>query len=152
MDVPNKEAVLASSLTPQNVERQDTQQPPPVHSSAFKSLGILDQFLALWIFLAMLIGILRRNFVPRTGCIPQRGEFLGVSIPIGTLGKLLETNTHLANIDGAIGLLVMMHPILRTTAFKTLHHSFRQRSLWVQAAFSILVNWIVAPLFMVPLN
>ena len=53
-------------------------------TSAFKSLGWLDRFLALWIFLAMLIGILLGNFVPSTAPTLQRGEFVGVSVPIGT--------------------------------------------------------------------
>jgi hypothetical protein len=52
-------------------------------SSAFKSLGWLDQFLALWIFLAMAIGIILGNFVPNTGPALQKGKFVGVSIPIG---------------------------------------------------------------------
>lgn len=53
--------------------------------SAFKGLGWLDRFLALWIFLAMLIGILLGNFVPSTGPALQKGEFVGVSIPIGKI-------------------------------------------------------------------
>jgi ACR3 family arsenite transporter len=51
--------------------------------SAFKGLGWLDRFLAVWIFLAMLIGILLGNFVPSTARVLQRGEFVGVSVPIG---------------------------------------------------------------------
>ena len=54
-------------------------------SSVFKSLGWLDRFLALWIFLAMAVGILLGNFVPNTGPALQRGEFVGVSVPIGLL-------------------------------------------------------------------
>ncbi len=87
MDVQNKEAVLApeplSSAAQENIEKQETESPPKVHVSAFKNLGILDQFLALWIFLAMLIGILLGNFVPNTGPALQKGKFVGVSIPIG---------------------------------------------------------------------
>ncbi len=91
MDVQNKEAVLAPeaspSTQPQDVEKQDgPQDTRPLHTSAFKSLGLLDQFLALWIFLAMLIGILLGNFVPNTGPALQRGEFVGVSVPIGESG------------------------------------------------------------------
>lgn len=51
--------------------------------STFKSLGWLDRYLAAWIFLAMLIGILLGNFVPNAGPALQRGKFVGVSIPIG---------------------------------------------------------------------
>lgn len=52
-------------------------------TSAFKSLGWLDRLLALWIFLAMAIGIILGNFVPSTGPTLQKGEFVGVSVPIG---------------------------------------------------------------------
>lgn len=72
--------------TPQT-ETQDGQkiaQKKP-NLSAFKSLGFLDRFLAVWIFLAMVIGILLGNFVPQTGPSLQRGKFVGVSVPIGKL-------------------------------------------------------------------
>jgi ACR3 family arsenite transporter len=62
----------------QHLEPQDAHK-----SSAFKSLGLLDRFLALWIFLAMAIGIILGNFVPSTGPALQKGKFVGVSIPIG---------------------------------------------------------------------
>lgn len=51
--------------------------------SAFKSLGLLDRFLAVWIFLSMVIGIILGNFVPNTTEAFQKGEFVGVSVPIG---------------------------------------------------------------------
>lgn len=54
-------------------------------TSAFKQLGILDQFLAVWIFLAMAVGIILGNFVPNTSEALDRGKFVGVSIPIGKL-------------------------------------------------------------------
>ncbi|KAK0745904.1 putative arsenite efflux transporter [Schizothecium vesticola] len=101
--------------------------------SAFKSLGFLDRFLALWIFLAMLIGILLGNFVDNVGPALKKGTFVGVSLPI------------------AIGLLVMMYPILCKVQYETLHLVFRQRQIWVQLAFSLLINWILAPLLMLAL-
>ena len=73
--------------TAQDVEKQppDSPQasPPSSKTSMFKSLGLLDRFLALWILLAMAIGIILGNFVPETGPTLQRGEFVGVSVPIG---------------------------------------------------------------------
>lgn len=45
----------------------------------------------------------------------------------------------------------MMYPILCKIRFETLHHSFRAKTLWVQVAFSIFVNWIIAPFFMLAL-
>ena len=103
-------------------------------ASAFKSLGLLDQFLALWIFLAMVVGIILGNFVPNTGPALQKGKFVGVSVPI------------------AIGLLVMMYPILCKIKFETLHHVFKQRAIWIQIAFSVFLNWIIAPFLMLALS
>lgn len=51
--------------------------------SAFKALGWLDRFLAVWIFLAMVVGIILGNFVPSTGPALEKGKFVGVSVPIG---------------------------------------------------------------------
>ncbi|KAL2199921.1 sodium bile acid symporter family-domain-containing protein [Corynascus similis CBS 632.67] len=101
--------------------------------SAFSSLGFLDRFLAVWIFLAMLIGILLGNFVEDVGPALQQGTFVGVSIPI------------------AIGLLVMMYPILCKVQYEKLHEILKTREIWIQLGFSIVVNWIVAPLFMLGL-
>lgn len=57
--------------------------PRPSKESAFKGLGWVDRLLAVWIFLAMAIGIILGNFVPNTGPALQKGKFVGVSIPIG---------------------------------------------------------------------
>jgi hypothetical protein len=55
----------------------------PKTGSAFKSLVWLDRFLAIWILLAMIIGVLLGNFVPETGPALLKGQFVGVSVPIG---------------------------------------------------------------------
>merc|ERR1711881_377960 len=73
------------------------------------------------------------NFVEETGPALQKGKFVGVSIPI------------------AIGLLVMMYPILCKVRYEVLHLLFRTRALWAQIGFSILMNWIAAPLLMLGL-
>lgn len=68
-----------------DVEKQGSSPPPEKEmSSAFKALGWLDRLLALWILLAMIIGVLLGNFVPNTGPALEKGKFVGVSIPIGT--------------------------------------------------------------------
>ncbi|KAF9895360.1 hypothetical protein FE257_000264 [Aspergillus nanangensis] len=114
-----------------NALGQGTEESGPI--SAFQQLAILDRFLAIWIFLAMAIGIILGNFVPNTSRVLDQGKFVGVSIPI------------------AVGLLVMMYPILCKVRYETLHRSFREKSLWIQVAFSIVINWIIAPLFMLAL-
>ena len=116
--------------------------------SAFKSLGLLDRFLALWIFLAMAIGIILGNFVPNTGPALQKGKFVGVSVPIGKLFRLTLWPKPLTIVE-AVGLLVMMYPILCKVKYETLHLAIRKREIWVQILFSIFVNWIIAPFLMV---
>lgn len=51
--------------------------------SVFKSLGFLDRFLYIWIFLAMAVGIILGNFVPNISHSLEKGQFVSVSIPIG---------------------------------------------------------------------
>lgn len=135
--VSQKEPIANTSNSPIPPDAEKQQCSPcndrPLNGSAFKSLGILDRFLAVWILLAMAVGIILGNFVPNTGPALQKGKFVGVSIPI------------------AIGLLVMMYPILCKVQYEKLHRIFQQRALWVQIGFSVIVNWIIAPLFMLAL-
>jgi ACR3 family arsenite transporter len=51
----------------------------------------------------------------------------------------------------AVGLLVMMYPILCKVRFETLHLLFSHRKLWIQIGISFVLNWIIAPLFMIAL-
>jgi hypothetical protein len=48
-----------------------------------RGLSFLDRFLVLWILVAMGAGIAIGNTVPNAGPALQKGEFVGVSIPIG---------------------------------------------------------------------
>ena len=76
------------------------------------------------------IGIILGNLAPSVGPALQKGTFVGVSAPI------------------AVGLLVMMYPILCKVRFETLHLLLRTKDLWKQIAISMVLNWIIAPLFM----
>jgi ACR3 family arsenite transporter len=87
--------VKDDSPSEQDIEKQPCEAEPEKElSSAFKALGWLDRLLALWILLAMIIGILLGNFVPSTGPALQKGKFVGVSIPIGMQHA---SHTHLDN-------------------------------------------------------
>ncbi|PHH78361.1 hypothetical protein CDD82_3090 [Ophiocordyceps australis] len=98
-----------------------------------KALGWLDRLLALAILLAMATGILIANFCPSAQRVLQQGQLFGVSLPI------------------AIGLLVMMYPILCNVRFEALHLMLGHRGLWTQLLFSLGINCIIAPLFMLAL-
>lgn len=43
----------------------------------------------------------------------------------------------------------MMYPILCKVRFEALHIVFREKGMWKQIAFSLFINWIVAPFLMV---
>lgn len=68
---------------PGNQQTQAEKKRSSEKVSAFKSLGWLDRFLAVWILLAMIVGVLLGNFVTETGPALQKGKFAGVSVPIG---------------------------------------------------------------------
>ena len=101
------------------------------HQSVYAGLGWIDRLLALWILLAIIVGMLIGNYADNAGEALQKGRFVGVSVPI------------------TVGLLVMMYPILCKVKFEVLHTTFRDRRIWTQLGFSVFMNWIIAPLFMV---
>jgi len=94
-DMDNDKETVSTQPLPSpmavDTEKQPEAPPPADFKSAFKALGILDQFLAVWILLAMVIGVLLGNFVPNTGPALQKGKFVGVSVPIGILLIILAT-------------------------------------------------------------
>lgn len=118
--------------------------PPPDDILWLKRLSFLDRFLALWILLAMALGILLGCFVPDTHDVLEAATFIGVSAPIGT------RFFHDLILTLAAGLIVMMYPILCKVQYEELYLIFKTRRLWIQLAFSLVVNWIIAPLVMVP--
>ncbi|KWU43495.1 arsenical-resistance protein [Rhodotorula sp. JG-1b] len=100
---------------------------------ALKRLAWLDKLLAVWIFLAMAVGIILGEFVPSTSVVLEKVKFVDVSLPL------------------AIALIVMMWPILCRVSPTALVPLLRKRQLWQHLAFSVVINWIVSPLFMLGL-
>jgi hypothetical protein len=67
-----------------DLEQQASSHPQiTAKKSVYQSLGWLDRLLALWILLAIIIGILLGNYVDSVGPALQRGKFVQVSVPIG---------------------------------------------------------------------
>lgn len=92
-----------------------------------KKISFLERYLTLWIFLAMLLGVLLGNL------IPTMPEFIN-SYNVGT-----------TNIPIAIGLILMMYPPLAKVNYGEMPLVFKDtKILWV----SLLLNWIVGPVLM----
>jgi len=83
-----EDEVAASPTNTNDAEKQAPQDAAPEKKSIYKDLGWLDRLLALWILLAIIIGIVLGNFVDGMEEALQRGKFVQVSVPIGKLGIL----------------------------------------------------------------
>ncbi|MBL0013656.1 MAG: ACR3 family arsenite efflux transporter [Flavobacterium sp.] len=92
-----------------------------------KRLSFLDQYLTLWIFLAMLLGVGIGYF------IPSSSDFIN-SFSSGT-----------TNVPLAIGLILMMYPPLTKIDFSKIPKMFEQPKL---LSASFLITWIVGPFLM----
>ncbi len=92
-----------------------------------KTLGFLDRFLTLWIFLAMLAGVSLGYFLPESSVFFD-------SLSSGT-----------TNIPLAIGLILMMYPPLAKVNYSKIHTVFTNIKLLSATLFLI---WIIAPLLM----
>ncbi|KAF9290776.1 hypothetical protein BGZ74_000463 [Mortierella antarctica] len=96
-------------------------------------LSLIDTLLPLWIIVCMVGGVLIGYYVPNVEAVLDAAQFAGVSLPI------------------AIGLLVMMYPVFCRIKYEELGELFKGRFMKNQLIFSVVVNWIVAPLLMVAL-
>ncbi|MFF8769782.1 ACR3 family arsenite efflux transporter [Kitasatospora sp. NPDC015120] len=90
-------------------------------------LSFTDRYLAVWILIAMALGIGLGRLVPGLGDTLAKVTVTGVSLPI------------------ALGLLVMMYPVLAKVRYDRLDTVTRDRRLLVP---SLVLNWLVGPALM----
>lgn len=79
----DEEHVPPSEVIPSCTHRSDESSETSSSPIVPVALGWLDRLLALWILLAMVIGVVLGNFVEDIQAVLQRGKFVGVSLPIG---------------------------------------------------------------------
>jgi ACR3 family arsenite transporter len=90
-------------------------------------LSTTDRYLPLWIGVAMGVGLGLGALVPGLESALSAVAIGGTSLPI------------------AIGLLLMMYPVLARVRYEELGHLRGERGLFVS---SLILNWVVGPLLM----
>ncbi|MCC3652856.1 MULTISPECIES: ACR3 family arsenite efflux transporter [Streptomyces] len=107
--------------------------PPPATtaedpgSSVVAKLSTLDRFLAVWILIAMAVGLGLGRLVPGMNDALAAVEIGGISLPI------------------ALGLLIMMYPVLAKVRYDKLDAVTGDKRLMIS---SLVINWIVGPAVM----
>lgn len=92
-----------------------------------KKLSFISQYLTLWIFLAMAVGVGLGYFFPSSANFIDSFSSGSTNIPI------------------AIGLIVMMYPPLAKVDYKLLPKVFSNVKI---LSISLLLNWIIGPILM----
>ncbi|MGW0357768.1 ACR3 family arsenite efflux transporter [Nocardia nova] len=97
------------------------------HPAVVGKLSTLDRFLPVWIGVAMAAGLLLGRLIPGLGDGLSAVEVDGISLPI------------------AIGLLVMMYPVLAKVRYDRLDSVTGDRRLLIG---SLILNWLIGPALM----
>ncbi|WP_371811131.1 ACR3 family arsenite efflux transporter [Aeromicrobium sp. CFBP 8757] len=103
------------------------QTSPPADTDVISGLSRLDRFLPVWIVVAMAVGLVLGRTVDGLDDALDAVRIGSVSLPI------------------AIGLLVMMYPVLAKVRYDETHRVTGDRRLLVA---SLALNWILGPALM----
>ncbi|RAO37462.1 Arsenite resistance protein ArsB [Micromonospora saelicesensis] len=114
-------------LTGVPVSTRTTPDTDPGESAVVGRLSRLDQFLPVWIGLAMVVGLLLGRLIPGLNSALDAVQIGGISLPI------------------AVGLLIMMYPVLAKVRYDRLDTVTGDRRLLIS---SLVLNWLVGPAVM----
>ncbi|KSZ56146.1 arsenic transporter [Rhodococcus pyridinivorans KG-16] len=97
------------------------------HPAVVGKMSTLNRFLAVWIGAAIVVGLLLGRMIPGFGEALSFIEIDGISLPI------------------ALGLLIMMYPVLAKVRYDRLDTVTGDRKLLIS---SLILNWILGPALM----
>ena len=106
---------------------------PSAGGSVWLALSFVDRYLAVWIILSMVLGVLLGNYLPSVKASLEVVTIDTVSLPV------------------ALGLWGMMWPVLAKVKYEVLGQFFKHREGWNQMAWSVGINWLVGPALMTAL-
>ena len=109
------------------MSRADVTTQPEKPGAPMAQLSRLDRFLPVWILAAMAFGLLLGRVVPGLAGLLDQVKVGSVSLPI------------------AIGLLVMMYPVLAKVRYSETGTVLTDKRLMIT---SLVINWVLAPAFM----
>jgi arsenite transporter len=99
----------------------------PEEAAVLQRLSVLNRFLPVWILAAMAAGLLLGRLVP------------------GVQGALDAVKVGQTSLPIALGLLLMMYPVLAKVRYEDMGHvTGDRRLLWL----SLLLNWVIGPALM----
>lgn len=98
-----------------------------VENATLGKLSTIDRFLPVWIGVAMAAGLLLGRWIPGLNVALEKVQVDGISLPI------------------AIGLLVMMYPVLAKVRYDRLGTVTGDRKLLIG---SLVLNWVIGPALM----
>ncbi len=97
------------------------------HPTVVGKLSTLDRYLPVWIGAAMVAGLLLGRLIPGLGHVVSAVQIDGISLPI------------------ALGLLVMMYPVLAKVRYDRLDTVTKDRKMLLSA---LVLVWVVGPALM----
>jgi arsenical-resistance protein len=100
---------------------------PELETPVAARLSTLDRFLPVWILAAMAVGLGAGRVIPGLGSALDAIAIQGISLPI------------------ALGLLIMMYPVLAKVRYDRLDAVTADRKLLVS---SLVLNWVLGPALM----
>src|ERR1700730_16460020 len=104
-----------------------TEAAAAAETTAVTRLSTLDRLLPVWIAVAMATGLLLGRWMPGLNTALEKVELDGISLPI------------------ALGLLIMMYPVLAKVRYDRLDTVTGDRRLLVS---SLALNWVLGPALM----